>query len=162
MSSCGVDVDRHMKPAESEIHCWFPNGNGDSSSAIPNGKEEEEEEEQMEIGGIALCLGTGRFLRSVLVPALVGAGLKPFLIQTRGRNFMEYMAEKSSTSSDITTTAVTNDSISYEVDTVLPDGTIVTDHVPCYGVFSVGKAADKEALWDWLPTLKNGYVSHHN
>ncbi|CAJ1949101.1 unnamed protein product [Cylindrotheca closterium] len=91
----------------------------------------------------ALCLGTGRFLRSVLVPTLVGAGYRPALIQTRGRSFMEFMA-----SSDSATTT-------YPVDTVLPSGDIQTDSVACWGAFSLGTSEDKSYVLDnFLPTLK--------
>lgn len=88
---------------------------------------------------LALCLGTGRFLRSVLVPALVGAGLQPILIQTRGRSFLEYMAQQQQQQKD-----------SYEVDTVQPDGSIVTEHVPCDGAFSLGTSKDKQAALEWI------------
>jgi len=89
----------------------------------------------------ALCLGTGRFLRSVLVPTLVGAGLRPALIQTRGRGFLEMM----NASQDNT----------YPVDTVLPSGEIQTDQVKCWGAFSLGRPEDKRHVLDhFLPTLK--------
>jgi hypothetical protein len=101
----------------------------------------------------SLCLGTGRFLRAVLVPALVNAGLKPALIQPRGRSFLEYMVER-----DRTTDSTSNSTAKpgfYPVDTVEPDGTVITDEVPCWGAFSVGSAVDKEALVNWLPSLKS-------
>jgi hypothetical protein len=91
---------------------------------------------------MALCLGTGRFLRSVLVPALVGAGLsKPVLIQTRGRSFLEYMQQRPDDT--------------YEVDTVQPDGSIVTEHVPCGGAFSLGNDKDKAATLEWIAQQTN-------
>jgi hypothetical protein len=74
-----------------------------------------------------LCLGTGRFLRSVLVPALVGAGLHPALIQTRGRSMLEYMQN--------------SDEGVYEIDTVTPSGDVETTRIPIYGV---SKAAEVE------------------
>lgn len=87
-----------------------------------------------------LCLGTGRFLRSVLVPALNQAGLYPALIQTRGRSFLDFMQQQ--------------DSASYPVDTVQPSGDIVTDQVACYGAFSLGSAETKSATQDFLSTLQ--------
>ena len=93
----------------------------------------------------ALCLGTGRFLRSVLVPALVGVGLKTALIQTRGRSFLEFMQEQQQQSKEEAT---------YPVDTVLPSGDISTTSVPCYGAFSLGKEEDKHALVEMIPKLK--------
>ena len=91
----------------------------------------------------ALCLGTGRFLRSVLVPALVGAGLKPALIQTRGRSFLEYMQTRSGASRG-----------TYPVDTVLSSGEIDTQEIPCWGAFSLGKEDDKRALAETLQEMK--------
>jgi mannitol-1-phosphate/altronate dehydrogenase len=86
-----------------------------------------------------LCVGTGRFLRAVLVPALTLAGLHPVLIQTRGRNFLEYMQTHPSGNS-------------YPVDTVLPSGDILTEDISCYGAFSWGQSDDKQAFYDWFAT----------
>ena len=85
-----------------------------------------------------LCLGTGRFLRSVLVPALIEAKLKPALIQTRGSNFIEYMKTRATGT--------------YELDTVLDSGAVVTSTVPCYGAFTMGSADGTVALMDFLKT----------
>jgi hypothetical protein len=98
----------------------------------------------------ALCVGTGRFLRSVLVPALVGAGFYPALVQTRGRSFLEYMNATATTDAD--------GRYCYEVDTVLEDGLIRTDNIPCYGAFSLGQSKEKEAFVEWLQTLHKGCV----
>lgn len=90
-----------------------------------------------------LCLGTGRFLRSVLVPALVEAKLKPALIQTRGSNFLEYMMMRNSNNN--------NDHYpTYEVDTVLPSGMVETQTVPCHGAFTLGTAEGKAAFMTFL------------
>lgn len=88
-----------------------------------------------------LCLGTGRFLRSVLVPALVEAGFHPALVQTRGRSMLEYMLER--------------ERPTYEVDTVLTDGNISTEQILCWGAFSLGTSQDKQALLEeLLPHMK--------
>jgi hypothetical protein len=100
----------------------------------------------------ALCLGTGRFLRAVLVPSLVNAGIKPALIQPRGQSFLEYMAERDRILDSYSELA--DRPGFYPVDTVEPDGTVVTDEVPCWGAFSIGSVVNKEALVDWLPSLK--------
>ncbi|KAG7340168.1 hypothetical protein IV203_037250 [Nitzschia inconspicua] len=104
----------------------------------------------------SLCFGTGRFLRAVLVPSLIKAGLRPALIQPRGRTFLEYMAATDRNSSQNTSKATTASSgpSFYPVDTVEVDGSVTTEHVPCWGAFSMGSLADKEALMDWLPSLK--------
>jgi mannitol-1-phosphate/altronate dehydrogenase len=88
----------------------------------------------------ALCFGTGRFLRSVLVPALVAAGFHPALIQTRGRTFFEFMNSQETNA--------------YPIDTLLADGTVETAHVPCFGAFSIGTKECKQALYECLPRMQ--------
>ena len=101
-----------------------------------------------------LCLGTGRFLRAVLVPALNAAGLHPVLVQTRGRNFLEYMhtleREGSSLARQEAEEASSSLSSSFPVDTVLTSGDIQTDWIPCYGAFSLGGDNDRQAFQDWF------------
>ena len=88
-----------------------------------------------------LCFGTGRFLRSVLMPALVQAGFHPALIQTRGRTMLDYMSQR--------------DSPTYEVDTVLPSGKEQTAEVACYGAYSLGTDETKQAVYqELLPNMK--------
>lgn len=89
----------------------------------------------------ALCLGTGRFLRSVLVPSLLGMNVG--LIQPRGRSMIDYMATRSQAST-------------YEVDTVLTDGSIATTQVPCHAVFTLGSPEGKDALQKSLLEMKQG------
>jgi hypothetical protein len=96
-----------------------------------------------------LCLGTGRFLRSVLYPALVAANLKPALIQPRGRSFVDHMlhANKSNGQQE-------ECCYSYEIDTVLESGHVQTETVPCYGAFSLGNSDGKQALVQLLPKMQ--------
>lgn len=94
-----------------------------------------------------LCLGTGRFLRSVLVPAVTHAGYRPALVQPRGRTFLDGVVRQTASSPSSSTTT-------YPVDTVLPSGDIRTDEIPVYGAFSLGQAADKQAFYDCLPHMK--------
>jgi mannitol-1-phosphate/altronate dehydrogenase len=100
----------------------------------------------------ALCLGTGRFLRSVLVPALVHAHHSVALIQPRGTSLQEYLAQRrlSDKRTDSTDT--------YEVDTVLPDGSIVTDEVPIAACFSMGQEQKRHEFFQALPHMTKGYV----
>ena len=91
-----------------------------------------------------LCLGTGRFLRSVLVPTLVDLGYHPALIQTRGRSFMDYMIDRNSNTNNVGT---------YEVDTVLPSGEVQTCQIKVYGAFSLGQESSEKALWNMLPKV---------
>lgn len=89
-----------------------------------------------------LCLGTGRFLRAVLVPALNHAKLSPALIQTRGTSFYQYMKTRSKESS-------------YQVDTVQVSGEIATQDVSCFGAFTLGSSDGKRATWDFVNSLSN-------
>jgi hypothetical protein len=126
---------------------WLPNGDAAAATTA---------DDALPFCLDCLCIGTGRFLRAVLVPALVQAGLHPVLVQPRGRSFVEYMLERSQRSSNSSTTSTnshTNDSNSshtYPVDTVLPSGVIQTDQVPCWGAFSWGLPRDKQAFATWL------------
>jgi hypothetical protein len=98
-----------------------------------------------------LCLGTGRFLRSVLVPALAHGGYRPALIQTRGRTFLEYMSKRSLNTNN------NGKGGTYEIDTVLPTSNVETTEIPCWGAFSLGRDEDKEALVESLQEIQ-GYV----
>ncbi|KAI2495607.1 hypothetical protein MHU86_18924 [Fragilaria crotonensis] len=107
-----------------------------------------------------LCLGTGRFLRNVLVPVLNRAGFYPALIQTRGTSFLNYMCmmqrqqqrqdwdEKESSSSAVSLSSY------YEVDTVFASGDVVTDRVACYGAFSLGNPETRAATWEFIASLE--------
>lgn len=87
-----------------------------------------------------LCIGTGRFLRSVLVPPLVATKeCHPALIQTRGTNFLEYMQQQQQTTDQ-----------AYPVDTVHQNGTTETLLVKCFGAFSWGTAEHKKAVVEEL------------
>ena len=90
----------------------------------------------------ALCLGTGRFLRSVLVPALEAGGFQTALVQTRGSSFMEYMNERDAQGN-------------YEVDTVLASGGIETSQVSCKAAFSLGTIERKQTAHTFLRESTN-------
>ncbi|GKY99938.1 hypothetical protein MPSEU_000947400 [Mayamaea pseudoterrestris] len=87
-----------------------------------------------------LCLGTGRFLRSVLVPAFVEFG-PVALIQTRGTSFISYMRENGGSGGK------------YPVDTVLESGEVRTDEYACAAAFSFGTPSCKEAFYAALPNV---------
>jgi len=89
-----------------------------------------------------LCLGTGRFLRAVLVPALNHADLSSALIQTRGSSFYKYMKSRSKESS-------------YQVDTVQVSGDITTQNVLCFGGFTLGSADGQNATWEFVNSLSH-------
>ena len=117
-----------------------------------------------------ICLGTGRFLRSVLVPIMVeymnaknnskNASKKavgPVLIQPRGTSMIEYMSNKQQEQEENNNTTF---SCCYEIDTVLSNGTTQTNQVPISAVFSLSSPQGKHSLVEYLPQImKNGYVS---
>lgn len=93
----------------------------------------------------AICLGSGRFLRSVLVPAMNAAGFLPLIVQTRGDSFMRYMF-------DIWNPELSS-CMEYDVDTVEANGDVRTDKVQISGAGSLGKEEGKQALFDVLSSL---------
>lgn len=99
-----------------------------------------------------LCIGSGRFLRSVLVPALNAAKYKPAIIQTRGRTFLDYCngRYKGDDDSDGTSGAPLN----YEVDVVGYDGEIITDNVGCWGAGTLGTQAGRDEMMKLLQDMK--------
>ena len=86
----------------------------------------------------SVCLGSGRFLRAVLVPALEAAGMPTIIFQTRGDSFptMMYGPRKAQGS--------------YEVDTVEFDGRVVTGTHKVVAAGTCGNAAG-QAAWTALP-----------
>jgi len=107
----------------------------------------------------ALCFGTGRFLRSVLVPALIQAEHSVALIQPRGTSMKEYLLQRQRERQSSGTTTSTSP-FTYEVDTVQPDGSITTEEIPIAGCFSMGNPkGQEEFLLHALPKMTKGYVS---
>jgi len=92
----------------------------------------------------SVCIGTGRFLRAVLVPILTRNGSRnsSILIQPRGRSFLDYMAKVRHGD--------------FEIDTLLHDGSMETAEIPVAGAFSWGDEASTAAFCDMcLPKLIN-------
>ncbi|KAM3577219.1 hypothetical protein VYU27_000901 [Nannochloropsis oceanica] len=85
-----------------------------------------------------VCLGSGRFLRAVLVPAVEAAGLKSIVFQTRGNSFpsMMYGPRKATGT--------------YEVDTVEFDGRVLTSTHSVVAAGTLGNA-EGQAAWLSLP-----------
>lgn len=101
------------------------NTNTPSSSSIP-------------INISSLCLGTGRFLRSVLVPALLETCdcNTIVLIQPRGTSFVDYCYSRRLPLSE-------SGCFYYEVDTIEHSGDVVTDEVgPIQDVMSMARDRD--------------------
>lgn len=79
----------------------------------------------------AVCIGSGRFLRAVLVPAFKALGNDVIIAQTRGRDFVEACIRAGS---------------QYEVDTIDRNGQVSTEVVSVAGVCSLGIASDRTAF----------------
>jgi hypothetical protein len=94
----------------------------------------------------SICIGSGRFLRSVLVPALIEANYHPVIIQTRGRSFLDYTISdnNNNNSNEDAGTADSSYTWTYEVDTVHYDGKITIDQIPYYGAGTLGSNEGKE------------------
>ena len=80
----------------------------------------------------AVCMGAGRFMRAVLVPALRELGCEVVLAQTRGHTFCDYMAARSDRS--------------YEIDSVMPDGTVGTTRCAVAACGSLGVPQGRAAF----------------
>ena len=93
----------------------------------------------------AICIGSGRFLRSVLVPPLNAGNLKPAIFQTRGTSFVNYCRSNEHKSDTI---------LSYEVDTVQYDGKVKTDILTCYAAGTLGTDDGKQSLFSLLEQMK--------
>jgi len=122
----------------------------------------------------SICIGSGRFLRSVLVPALVAASYHPVVIQTRGRTFLDYCWKDAPTQNyasgenegdgdgdddgdgECESSSRTNCCWTYEVDTVHYDGRIETTNVPCWGAGTLGSPEGKN---DVLELCSRGNVN---
>mmetsp|Transcript_30835 Transcript_30835/g.44873 ORF Transcript_30835/g.44873 Transcript_30835/m.44873 type:complete len:1098 (-) Transcript_30835:303-3596(-) len=102
-----------------------------------------------------VCLGTGRFLRSVLIPPLLACEFKPVIIQTRGRSFLEYCVERYDNKNKTGKGKEESEGdflITYEVDTVEYDGKVTSEEVGCYGAGTMGS---KQGIKDVLSLLND-------
>jgi mannitol-1-phosphate/altronate dehydrogenase len=93
-------------------------------------------------GATCVCIGAGRFLRAVLVPALREAGESVIVAQPRGTSFGEYMAARPPPSAN-----------TYEVDCVAVDGSVATTEQTIVAVGSLGSAAGRAAFMALPPAL---------
>eukprot|EP00986_Skeletonema_menzelii_P012536 scaffold6943_cov157-Skeletonema_menzelii.AAC.13 len=91
----------------------------------------------------AICIGSGRFLRSVLVP-LLSSHAKPCVFQTRGRTFVDSFKpcdDDCNTNPELLT---------YPVDTIEFDGTMTTSEIEIYAAGTLGTADGRSHLMDNL------------
>ncbi len=100
----------------------------------------------------AICLGSGRFLRSVLVP-LLSSHAKPCVFQTRGRTFLDSFTEDGVVVDDNNTTS--KSLLTYPVDTVEFDGTTTTSDIEIYAAGTLGTANGRSQLMDNLVSKIN-------
>ena len=96
----------------------------------------------------AICIGSGRFLRSVLVP-LLSSHAKPCVFQTRGRTFLDSF--KDDADNDKNTPKL----LAYPVDTVEFDGTTTTSDIEIYAAGTLGTADGRSQLMDNLVSKIN-------
>jgi len=82
----------------------------------------------------AVVLGSGRFIRALLVPILDQLDMKTIIMQPRGTDFIEYLSER--------------ESGDYEVDVSLLDGSVLTQTV--HSVLAVGSLGIEEDTKDFL------------
>ena len=81
-----------------------------------------------------------------------GSSAAPALIQTRGKSFVEYMQQRQQQQQQDESAGT------FEVDTVLSNGTVQTDKFACAGAFSLGH--DKSSVYEvLLPRMKASGVS---
>ena len=100
-----------------------------------------------------LCIGSGRFLRSVLVPALNAAGHKPAIIQTRGRTFLDYCCAASKEAAE-DRNAHCDSPLKFEVDVVEYDGNVATQVVDCWGAGTLGTDEGRDEVMKILDQMK--------
>jgi hypothetical protein len=99
-----------------------------------------------------LCIGTGRFLRAVLVPLLQHH--HTVIVQPRGRSFLEFMQKQQQQQEE-----ANNNNNMYPVDTVLRNGQVETEYVACAAAYSWGREQDKQAFYQHLPSFVVGGIS---
>jgi mannitol-1-phosphate/altronate dehydrogenase len=98
----------------------------------------------------AICIGSGRFLRSVLVP-LLASHAKPCVFQTRGRTFLDFFSDDDDDDNNKTPKSL----LTYPVDTVEFDGTTTTSEIEIYAAGTLGTTDGRSQLMDYLVSKIN-------
>eukprot|EP00536_Pseudo-nitzschia_multiseries_P018300 jgi/Psemu1/70501/estExt_Genemark1.C_23640003 len=120
----------------------------------------------------SICIGSGRFLRAVLVPALVAAGYHPAIISPRNsRSFLDSLLEQENDNENDSDSdsdsgnengsgtgagagaGVRPPCWTYEVDTVQFDGSVETTTVPCWGAGLLGSPEGKRDVLELCAKL---------
>ena len=96
-----------------------------------------------------ICLGSGRFLRSVLVPFL-SSNSKPAVFQTRGRTFLDSFIQECKCDDDniIINSDIVAPSLQYPVDTIQFDGSTTTSNINIHAAGTLGTHDGKCQLMD--------------
>ena len=95
----------------------------------------------------SLAIGSGRFMRAVLVPFLSSSEKsKPAVFQTRGRSFVDSFANQP---------AIDAPPLSYAVDTIQYDGAIITSDVEIYGAGTLGSSEGRQSLLTLASSMKS-------
>ena len=96
-----------------------------------------------------ICLGSGRFLRSVLVPIL-SSNSKPAVFQTRGRTFLDSFIQECKCDDDniIINSDIVEPSLQYPVDTIQFDGSTTTSNINIHAAGTLGTHDGKCQLMD--------------
>ena len=95
----------------------------------------------------SLCIGSGRFLRAVLVPFLSSSSAsKPAVFQTRGRSFIDSFANQP---------VIDAPPLSYAVDTIQYDGATTTSDVEIYGAGTLGSSGGRQSLLTLASNMKS-------
>ena len=102
-----------------------------------------------------VIIGSGRFIRSVLVPPLLSVSCSVYVVQPRGRTFLDSLVGTDDTDDAAATTGVeVLRDCEYEVDTILTSGKIETAKVgPVSAVTSVKHREGMEVINSVLPGL---------
>jgi len=96
----------------------------------------------------AICIGSGRFLRSVLVP-LLSSHAKPCVFQTRSRTFLDSFKDNGNVDNN------TPKLLTYPVDTVEFGGKTTTSDIEIYAAGTLGTADGRSQLMDNLVSQIN-------
>lgn len=103
----------------------------------------------------SICIGAGRFLRSVLVP-LLSSHSKPCVLQTRGRTFLDSFKNNGVDGHNKNNNP---QSLTYPVDTVGFDGTTSTSFTEIYAAGTLGTVDGRAQLMNYLIASKINSLS---
>ncbi len=104
----------------------------------------------------SICIGSGRFLRSVLVP-LLSSNTKPYVFQPRGRSFLDSF--RKDTHDNNHNNPQQKQSLTYPVDTIEFDGTTSISNVEIFAAGTLGTEDGRSQLMNNLIASKINSLS---